>query len=78
MLEDALCLIFLEHQFADLAAKSADKKMINALQKSWKKMTPTAQVEALKLQFGSREKALLKKVLDQLGQKHNSDTASLN
>ncbi len=37
VLEDALCLVFLERQFAALAAKSGDDKMINALQKSWKK-----------------------------------------
>src|SRR5688572_33431601 len=59
VLEDALCLVFLEHQFADLAAKTDDEKMINALQKSWNKMTPAAHAEALKLNYAPREKALL-------------------
>ena len=59
VLEDALCLVFLEHQFADLAAKSSDDKMVNALQKSWKKMSPAGQAEALKLTYAPREKALL-------------------
>lgn len=63
VLEDALCLVFLERQFADLAARSEDEKMINALQKSWKKMTPAAQAEALKLKFGPREQALVQKAL---------------
>lgn len=63
VLEDALCLVFLEHQFADLAAKTDDEKMINALQKSWKKMTPTAHAEALKLNYGPREKDLLEQAL---------------
>jgi hypothetical protein len=63
VLEDALCLVFLERQFADLASKSDDDKMINALQKSWKKMTPAAHAEALKLQFGPHEKALVQKAL---------------
>jgi len=63
VLEDALCLVFLEHQFAALAAKSDDEKMINALQKSWKKMTISAQAEALKLNYGPREKALIDKAL---------------
>jgi hypothetical protein len=63
VLEDALCLVFLERQFAALAAKSDDEKMINALQKSWKKMTPTAHAEALKLNYGPREKALIEKAL---------------
>jgi Domain of unknown function (DUF4202) len=63
VLEDALCLVFLERQFADLAAKSDDDKMINALQKSWKKTTPAAQAESLKLKFGQREKILLERVI---------------
>jgi hypothetical protein len=62
-LEDALCLVFLEFQFAALAAKSADDKMINALQKSWGKMTEAARAEALKLNFGTREQALLQRAL---------------
>lgn len=63
VLEDALCLVFLERQLGDLAAKTADDKVITALQKSWKKMTPTAHAEALKLSYGEREKALLERAL---------------
>ena len=63
VLEDALCLVFLERQFAALAAKSDDTKMINALQKSWKKMTPAAHAEALKLKYGERERSLIERAL---------------
>ena len=63
VLEDALCLVFLEHQLADLAAKTADDKVITALQKSWKKMTPTAHAEALKLSYSPREKELIEQAL---------------
>ena len=63
-LEDALCLVFLEFQFADLAAKTAEDKTINALQKSWGKMTEAARAEALKLNYGEREKALLQHALN--------------
>jgi hypothetical protein len=63
-LEDALCLVFLEFQLADLAAKSDDDKMINALQKSWGKMTEAARAEALKLNYGEREKTLLHRALN--------------
>ena len=59
VLEDALCLVFLEFQFAALAAKSDDEKMINAVRKSWGKMTEAARAEALKLNFGEREKELV-------------------
>jgi len=63
VLEDALCLVFLERQLAPLAARSADEKMINALKKSWQKMTPAAQAEALKLNYGDREKSLIARAL---------------
>jgi hypothetical protein len=63
ILEDALCLVFLERQFGNLAAKTSDEKMINALQKSWKKMTPQGQAHALKLEFKPREKKLLELAL---------------
>ena len=63
-LEDALCLVFLEFQFADLAAKTAEDKTINALQKSWGKMTEAARAEALKLNYGEREKILLHRALN--------------
>ena len=64
VLEDALCLVFLEFQLAALAAKSDDDKMINALQKSWAKMTEAARAEALKLNYSDREKALLHRALN--------------
>ena len=63
-LEDALCLVFLQFQFAGLAAKTAEGKTINALQKSWRKMTDAARAEALKLDFGPREKNLLERALN--------------
>jgi len=63
VLEDALCLVFLERQLGELAAKTSDDKVINALQKSWKKMTTAAQVEARRLNYGPRERALLERAL---------------
>ncbi|MGO8931459.1 MAG: DUF4202 domain-containing protein [Limisphaerales bacterium] len=63
ILEDALCLVFLEHQFAGLASKTADDKMINALQKTWKKMTPAAQALAAKLSYSPHQRELLEQAL---------------
>lgn len=63
VLEDALCLVFLQYQFAELASRTAEDKTINALQKSWQKMTPAARDEALKLNYGEREKTLLERAL---------------
>jgi hypothetical protein len=64
VLEDALCLVFLQYQFTGLATKTAEDKTINALQKSWAKMSEAGRAEALKLDFGSREKNLLQRALN--------------
>ena len=63
ILEDALCLVFLEHQFAELAEKTAEEKMIGVLQKTCKKMTEAGRGEARKIAYGAREKELLDKAL---------------
>ncbi len=59
VLEDALCLVFLEHQFGELAGRTSQEQMVNALRKAWSKMTPAAQALALKLDYPPGEKALL-------------------
>jgi hypothetical protein len=64
-LEDALCLVFLEHQFAELANRTPEDKMIHVLQKTWSKMSPTARAISQFLVLGEREKALLAKALAQ-------------
>ncbi len=63
VLEDALCLVFLQFQFAELANKTAEDKMISAIRKVWKKMTPQAQTLAFQLSYGERERKLLEKSL---------------
>ncbi len=51
-LEDAACLVFLEHELADFAARHPDytrEKYIEILRKTWRKMSPRAQQVALGL-----------------------------
>ena len=62
-LEDALCLVFLEFQFAELAAKTEPEKVVNALRKSWAKMTEAARQAALGLPYTAEQKQLLEKAL---------------
>ena len=64
VLEDALCLVTLQHQLADLINKTEPDKMVGILQKTWKKMSPAARNEALALQFSERETALLQRALE--------------
>lgn len=67
-LEDALCLVFLQYQFPELRTKTTEEKVINALQKSWKKMTPAAQAQARLLAYGQAERDLLNRALGAPGQ----------
>ncbi|MBI2389092.1 MAG: DUF4202 domain-containing protein [Deltaproteobacteria bacterium] len=63
LLEDCACLVFLEHHFAEFAARTDEAKMIDILKKTWGKMSDRAHAEALSLSLGERELALVKKAL---------------
>jgi uncharacterized protein DUF4202 len=63
VLEDALCLLFLEFQLADLARKTDEDKLINAIQKSWLKMTPDGREQAMAQSLGENEKRLVARAL---------------
>ncbi len=67
VLEDALCLVFLQFQLGELIAKTDDAKVVNALRKSWGKMTPAAREHALRLQYSTKEKELLNLALAEPG-----------
>lgn len=63
ILEDALCLVFLEHQLAPLARKTSEDKLVGAIQKTWKKMSPAARERALGLSLGATERGLVERAL---------------
>ena len=48
-LEDALCLVFLETQFDELAGRLAEPKMNEIIRKTWRKMSPAGQERAVTL-----------------------------
>jgi tRNAThr (cytosine32-N3)-methyltransferase len=61
-LEDAACLVFLENEIADFAQEHADyprEKFVDIIRKTWKKMSPAAQAEALKLELPAGIAALV-------------------
>ena len=62
-LEDALCLVFVQYQLEELANRTAEEKLISALQKSWAKMSSQAHRAALEIQLSERASALLEKAL---------------
>ena len=63
VLEDALCLLFLETQFAETTAKTGDEKMVGILQKTWRKMTPQAHAVALTIPMTPECRALVERAL---------------
>ena len=51
LLEDVICLVFLENYFSDFARQHDEEKLINILRKTWKKMSPQGHQAALGLNF---------------------------
>jgi hypothetical protein len=62
-MEDALCLVTLEHQIDSFSAKHDDEKMIGIIKKTWSKMSDKAKQEALKLNYSKRVLMLIQKAL---------------
>jgi len=62
-LEDVICLVFLEFYFEKFSAKYSEEKMINILQKTWKKMSSKGQKAALELHFSAHSQGLISKAL---------------
>jgi len=64
VIEDALCLVFIENQFDNLIAKTDDEKMISILQKTWRKMSDKAKGLASSLSLSENAQRLLNLALD--------------
>jgi hypothetical protein len=65
-LEDAACLVFLQHEVTGFSQKHPDyteDKYIDILRKTWRKMSPEAQKLALSLELPSSLKTLLRRAL---------------
>jgi hypothetical protein len=63
LLEDVICLVFLEHYFHDFSKKHDEAKLISILQKTWNKMTAKAREAALELDYAPEDLALIQKAL---------------
>ena len=61
--EDALCLVFLESQFAEFRHKTTEEKMVSILRKTWGKMSDRGKEAALCLQLGEEEQRLVELAL---------------
>ena len=59
VLEDALCLVFVETQFAELAAKLDPAKMVDVVRKTLKKMSAEGRAMALTLNLPADDRAVI-------------------
>jgi len=64
LLEDVICLVFLEHYFDPFVGKHDREKMKNIILKTWNKMSESGHQEALKINFSDANLQLIK---DSLG-----------
>ena len=63
LLEDVICLVFLENYFAPFAERHDEPKLIGILQKTWRKMSPRGQTAALAIPLAPEMRRLLEKAL---------------
>jgi hypothetical protein len=63
LLEDVICLVFLEHYFHDFAEKHEEAKLIPIVQKTWNKMTGEGHRAALALDHAPSDLAIIEKAL---------------
>lgn len=63
LLEDVICLVFLRFYFDPFAAKYSEEKLIDIIQKTWRKMSEKAHQAALKIPFSKPSFALIAKAL---------------
>lgn len=62
-LEDVICLVFIEHYLAGFAAKHEHSKLIDIIQKTWRKMSKDGHSAALKLPLPEPTLALVQEAL---------------
>ncbi len=63
LLEDVICLVFLNFYFEKFSTKYSEIKLIDILQKTWSKMSENGHKAALKINFSENALALIKKAI---------------
>jgi len=63
ILEDVICLVFLQYYFEEFADKHLDKKVIEIIMKTWIKMSIKGQEAVKGLTFSERCQSLIKEAL---------------
>jgi len=63
LMEDVICLVFLEHYFHDFAQKHDEEKLIPIVHKTWSKMTEDGHQAALALDYAPEDLVVIQKAL---------------
>jgi hypothetical protein len=63
LLEDVICLVFLEYYFDTFVQKHDTEKMKNIILKTWNKMSENGHQEALKINYSTSNLELIKEAL---------------
>src|SRR5262249_31087610 len=63
LLEDAACLVFLEHQLGEFATGHDTEQVLGILRKTWAKMSSRGQEAAQALKLPNEARALLDRAL---------------
>ena len=63
LLEDVICLVFLEHYLADFAPKHDDAMLLGVQSKTWRKMSDQGRREALALELPAALRSLVERAV---------------
>ena len=63
LLEDVVCVVFLQHYLAGFIGKTSEEKLTGILAKTWNKMSPLGHEHALKLSLSPGGAALLARAI---------------
>lgn len=66
LLEDVICLVFLENYFADFAQQHEQEKLVGVLRKTWRKMSPRGHQAALELTLPANARRLVERALAEI------------
>ena len=63
LLEDVICLVFIEHHLADFAPKHDDETLLGVLRKTWRKMSDAGHRAALALDLPANLRLLVERAV---------------
>jgi hypothetical protein len=63
LMEDIICLVFLEFYFENFSEKYSEKKLIDIIKKTWIKMSEKGRDSAINLNYSKKPKELILKAI---------------